>query len=412
VSNQNPVLENNQTDYYIKENTKEAFWIKATDKSLLKYYISGEDANKLYVDIFTGEVVFNEPTDFETKNLYKLKVTVEDSVAHRTDRDVKIHILDTDENTHPVINQTDARASFSDGESNSLFITRWKTDNPGKSNRNQIIIPTLGDGYNYDVDWGDGISSFGVTANATHTYSEVGTYTIKIRGDFPRISFSRNFGDSDAQKLLSIEQWGDIRWTSMAGAFAGCSNLVGNARDVPDLTKVENMEYMFLGATNFNQDIGNWNVRNVTNMLCIFGAMESFNQDIGNWNVGNVTNMVGAFFGASSFNQSLKNWNVSSVKDMNRMFFKATSFNQDISKWNVSGVTNMSNMFANDSAFNQDISGWNVSNVAIMDGMFYKAISFNQDLESWSVDGEKTDIHGMFNEATALEEQPSWYTEE
>jgi hypothetical protein len=44
--------------------------------------------------------------------------------------------------------------------------------------------------------------------------------------------------------------------------------------------------------------------------------------------------------------------------------------------------------------------------------MFYKAISFNQDLESWDVDSNKTDIHGIFNETTALEERPSWYIEE
>ncbi len=161
----------------------------------------------------------------------------------------------------------------------------------------------------------------------------------------------------------SSPKWGEIEWTSMAGAFAGCANLVGNARDVPDLSKVENMEYMFLGASNFNQNISNWNVKNVNNMLCIFGAMGAFNQDI--------------------------------------------------SKWNVSGVINMSNMFANDSAFNQDISSWNVSNVQVMDGMFYKAISFNQDLERWNVnvEGNITDTNGMFNEATALETIPTWYNE-
>ncbi len=412
ASSQNPVLEDNQTEYFIDENQKEAFMIKAHDKSLLKYYISGQDANMLHVDIFTGEVIFNEPTDFETKKLYNLKVTVEDAVSHRTSRDVKIHILDMDESTQETIVETDSSSSFVDGESNKLFITTWKTDNPGKSNRNQITIPTLGDNYNYDVDWGDGTSTTGITSDATHSYSKVGTYTVKVKGDFPRISFSKNFSEADAQKLLSIEQWGDIKWSSMAGSFAGCSNLVGNARDVPDLSSVENMEYMFLGAKNFNQDIGNWNVGNVTNMLCIFGAMGSFNQDIGNWNIGKVTNMVGAFFGAASFNQDLGNWNTSNVKDMNRMFFKASSFNQDIGNWNVSGVNNMSNMFANDAAFNQDISGWNVANVRVMDSMFYKAISFNQDLERWKVDAETTDTHGMFNETTALENLPTWYRAE
>ena len=35
------------------------------------------------------------------------------------------------------------------------FITTWKTDNPGTSGNNQIIIPTYpGETYDYNVDWG------------------------------------------------------------------------------------------------------------------------------------------------------------------------------------------------------------------------------------------------------------------
>jgi surface protein len=52
------------------------------------------------------------------------------------------------------------------------------------------------------------------------------------------------------------------------------------------------------------------------------------------------------FDGASSFNQSLNKWNVSKVTDMQNMFAGARSFNQPLNKWNVSKVTDMFHMFS------------------------------------------------------------------
>src|SRR5690554_3170400 len=125
------------------------------------------------------------------------------------------------------------------------FITTWKTDNPGTSNSTSITIPTfVGETYNYEVSWkNDGVwESFTTDASPTHDYLVAGTYTVAIRGSFPRIYFNN---DRDRYKILSIEQWGSNAWTSMSGAFFGCKNLQSNTTDVPDLSMVSDMSSMF-----------------------------------------------------------------------------------------------------------------------------------------------------------------------
>ena len=77
-------------------------------------------------------------------------------------------------------------------------------------------------------------------------------------------------------------------------------------------------------------------------------------QDIGKWDVSNVTDMSDMFEGAESFNQDIGKWDVSNVTDMSSMFSSATSFNQDIGKWDVSNVSDMENMFMDAESFNHE----------------------------------------------------------
>ena len=287
----------------------------------------------------------------------------------------------------------------------SPFITTWKTDNPGISADNQIQIRTSGGGYNYAVDWGDGQTDNNVTGDITHTYAMAGTYTVSISGDFPRIVSDDNTA-TDAPKLLSIEQWGDIQWQSMNSAFSGCSNLVGNASDVPDLSQVTDMSRMFNRAGAFNQNISNWDVSSVTNMSNMFNWAIVFNQDISSWNVSSVTDMSDMFRSAFAFNQNLSVWDVASVTNMSAMFSNAIAFNQDLSAWDVSSVIDMSSMFRYARAFNQDISTWDVSSVTDMSDMFSNALTFNQDLDNWDV-SSVIDMSNMFNSAIAFNQDLS-----
>lgn len=60
------------------------------------------------------------------------------------------------------------------------------------------------------------------------------------------------------RESFPIEQWGDIAWSSMSGAFYGCVNMDVRATDVPDLANVTSTSGMFrecsalLGNASFN----------------------------------------------------------------------------------------------------------------------------------------------------------------
>ena len=311
------------------------------------------------------------------------------------------------------------------------FITTWKTDNSGISNDDQITISTNSANYAYDysIDWGDGQSDNQVAGDITHTYATSGTYTVTISGDFPQTYFTdpihHSGPTSDTYKLLSVEQWGDIKWLSAYKAFNSSENLVSNASDYPDLrlvnnarsmfykakkfngdthywqvSAIKNMQGMFYEASRFNQNIGAWDVSSVTSMGSMFAFASRFNQDISAWDVSSVTYLGNMFFQAGSFNQDIARWDVSSVIDMGGMF-RGSNFNQEIGAWDVASVTNMMSMFYGASNFNQDIGAWNVSSVTNMNSMFNDASDFNQDISTWKI-GSVTNMIDMFNRASAF----------
>ncbi|WP_182835451.1 BspA family leucine-rich repeat surface protein, partial [Flagellimonas lutimaris] len=287
------------------------------------------------------------------------------------------------------------------------FKLTYKTDLPGNTTNNQLLIQTNNDfSYDYSIDWGDGQTNTNVTTDIIHTYANPGTYTISIIGDFPA-PFNDIFS-GDGNKLLSIDQWGNQNWKSMERAFNGAGFMKYNAVDLPDLSNVSNMSYMFNYCNDFNGNINSWNVTSVTDMQHMFSAAANFNQPLDNWDVSSVTNMGSMFNAANSFNQPLNSWDVSSVTTMISMFRNALNFNQPIGNWDVSSVSNMRAMFSNAENFNQPIGNWDVSLVSDMGYMFSNAENFNQPLDNWDV-SLVSDMGFMFNRANSFN-QPinSW----
>ena len=325
--------------------------------------------------------------------------------------DLQIQQGDTCDDGNPNTSQTIILEDCTCGEApiNDIlpFISTWKTDNEGVSCNSCITIPTFpGEIYNYEVDWdNDGVyDELGITGDATHDYGTPGTYTIAIRGIFPRIycdglSFNGEIMPSEAQKLITVDQWGDIVWRSMEEAFEGCENLVSVDSQSPNLMETESMESMFRGASSFDSNINNWNVDNITNMRLMFANDSLFNSSLDNWNVDNVLNMAGMFASAASFDGDISTWNTGQVADMRAMFRGATSFASDLSSWDVSQVRDMAFMFRDASSFGADLSTWDVSGVTDMRDMFNRAVNFESDLSNWNT-SSVTGMFAMFNGCT------------
>lgn len=292
-------------------------------------------------------------------------------------------------------NRTTCQATITVEAGAAPFVTTWQTDNPGSSDDNTITIPTTGGGYNYTVDWGDGTIETGFTGGASHTYDNPGTFTVQITGDFPRIFFNN---EGDRRKILTVEQWGAISWSSMERAFAGCANLDVPAEDVPDLSNVQNVRIMFdrcsslVGTPTFND----WDLSTVTNTSFMFFRAGQFNQDIGDWNVSQVEDMESMFSGANSFNQDIGDWNVGNVREM-RFMFGGTGFNQDIGRWDVSNVRRTQGMFDGNTDFDQDLGAWDISNLTTARNMFrnvtLSVANYDSLLQGWStLDAGETQI--------------------
>lgn len=293
------------------------------------------------------------------------------------------------------------------------FITIWKTDNPGASHDDQIIIPTdqsedLALVYNYNVYWEEvdnptnNGSLGGLTDNDTLDFPSPGAYRVEITGQFPKIFFNN---EGDRSKILAVEQWGDIVWENMRFAFRGCDEISINATDAPNLEHVADLNGMFM-SSNINQSINHWDVSNVTDMANMFRDAVNFNQPLNDWDVSNVKYMNHMFFNAHNFNQNINEWDMSSVNATRSMFYGASNFNQPIGDWNVSNIDNMQYMFYNASNFNQNISNWDVRNVTNFNSMFYGASTFDQNISSWNV-LKVIDMAFMFAHATSFNQDLS-----
>jgi hypothetical protein len=277
------------------------------------------------------------------------------------------------------------------------FITTW---NVPSNNFNIIIGLDPSKTYNFTVNWGDG-SEETINSNndLSHTYSNIGEYTVTIDGVFPRIMMNRPSATHD--NLISINNWGNIQWENMFEAFKNCKNLQnGPNTDIPDVSNTTDMVGMFENAGNnvSNLTIGNinnWKLSTITKTTRMFKDSNFKGSTIENWDVSAVFNFANMFKDAPLFNSPLSNWDTSALTGMGSMFQGATLFNQNIDHFKTTNATNFKFVFQRAINFNQPLNSWDVSNGDNMSFMFQEAREFNQPLNNWNVSNVK-EMEGMF----------------
>ncbi len=313
------------------------------------------------------------------------------------------------------------------------FVTTWEAtaSNPTIDLPNDPNFPGQ---YLFDVDIGnDGSFEYtGLVEDFSHTFPSPGFYTIGIKGFYPSPNFDGSTAATDGQ-LLSVDQWGDIRWLSMHRAFSGVDTQMLTT-DAPDLSLVTDMSYMFDDSAIVNLDTSHWDVSFVTDMNGLFYRTTAINADVSEWDVSSVTDMSSLFAYTSNWNPNIRDWDVSSVLDMKFMFWEAADASPEVGDWDVSSVINMSYMFGNTPVANPQVSGWGTSSVTDMSGMFQGANAAHPDVSGWDVSSvtrmsymfggssanpivggwnvsSVTDMTGLFYNATAADPNVSnWIT--
>ena len=324
------------------------------------------------------------------------------------------------------------------------FVTEW-TVGAGDT----IILPSYdatpaGYTMDYDVDWGDGSSDSNVTtADKTHTYSSAGTYQVVITNQFGSLNMYR--GRAERGYLTKMVQWGtDNIWSSLWRMFYGCTNMLYEATDFPNLTNLveqTDAREMFYNCSSITSlDISNWtNTSNITSLLSFFQGMDACTSlnasgldlssvtnfqkgvrevgtavgegcaiDLSDITWGALTSLSNTFYLTNALTLDLSGWDFTGNPNVDMYFaFYYTDFNAalDLSSWTNFSATRWFYAFRNSDFTSVNISGLDSSSVTTYYGMFFQCYDLEQviglnELSSAAVTGNG--IQAMFQSCKKL----------
>jgi len=207
---------------------------------------------------------------------------------------------------------------------------------------------------NIVIDWGDtktnsytATTYLADTSAGEHTYDLSGDYTVSVSGLLTGFNGVKDL--DSANYLTEIKSWGSLGIISLDFA---CNYI----HDIPIPTSipttVRSMNSMFINSGYVGNDIGGWNVSNVTDMNNCFQTCV-FNGDISRWfasesYTGLVDVIMNNMFitGENPFSQDLSNWLVRStnhsVFNNNIDYNKLPTFVDGLQPTDLSATTDIS----------------------------------------------------------------------
>lgn len=310
------------------------------------------------------------------------------------------------------------RINVSDPTKFTITVDTRITDS-GSTNTSTFQLPlSQNSGNEANVNWGDGTTSTGLTANTEHVYSSPGVYQITVEAPSYIQSAYKNggYGVKDQMKIISVDAFGSSQnhHTSSNGWYSGCYNLDIKALDAPNFytnavytyPRMANMFQSTQGLINENKSLSLWTWPVETGGPQNMFKGSYFNNDaISNWDLSNIGGnpgtiiYSGCFSGARFFNQPI-NWNAPNVTSFSSMFTDADSFNQDVTGFDFSQSTN--NSFFLYTARNFNNGGQPMDNITFNANCsnmtyFMRACTvFNQDVSNWTMPTTTTNYAQMF----------------
>lgn len=247
------------------------------------------------------------------------------------------------------------------------FVTRWR----GEAGQ-EIKIPIVGKNFRLVIRKASNDSILKIepslsipSPSEAYIYTPIEDSELRVEAGSDGVEYIRmsdlwnDYGS--LTKLLFVEQFGSVSWTTMQFAFHACPYLqFAKGIDVPDLRKVTDMSFMFADCDTFNAPLNDWDVSHVTQMDNLFLRDTLFNQPLNDWDVSHVTTMETMFWGARSFNQPLDRWDVRKVRSMKYMFSYATSFDQELGMWKLKRCKTLSLRYCGMSVenYSKSLAAW------------------------------------------------------
>ena len=75
------------------------------------------------------------------------------------------------------------------------------------------------------------------------------------------------------------------------------------------------MKYMFHRALKFDQDLSDWDLRNLRKAPSMFSGAVAFNRALDSWNTSRLENVISMFAGATLFNGAIGGWDTGRATD-------------------------------------------------------------------------------------------------
>lgn len=198
---------------------------------------------------------------------------------------------------------------------NRPFIAYW-----GANSKGELHLPVKGTNWKLEV-WKDGNK----VKSETVEYSDENDKIHVVQGLIGDVSYDvwiypegveyiRCGSDKakETAKLLGrILDWGNIQWTSMERAFAGCSQLHRAGQGEPDLSKVKSCKEMFKGCAPFNTSLNTWNMENVEDLENMFDGCGEYTYHMASWTLASAKKISFgkvAKFNKDAYEQTIIGW--------------------------------------------------------------------------------------------------------